>query len=99
MIEVIENAGQDIPAEIVACGPGAPAYLVIDPSEGTAQGRVAVEEQVRNSYRKGSCIIFVGVHKLPDGRIVSVGQSFDPRLAQDDLTPREREIVFGKEKT
>lgn len=83
MIQVIENAGQEIPAEIVACGQeGAPAYLIVDPTQGSARARASVEDEIRAGYKKGSNIIFVGNHVLPDGRIVSVGKTVDPLIGQ-----------------
>lgn len=99
MIQVIENAGQEIPAEIVACGPRdlAPAYLIVDPKQGSAFGRARVEEEIRANYKRGAMvsvetgrvvnIIFIGHHVLPDGRIVSVGQKVDPIIAQMRLKP------------
>lgn len=87
MIQVIDNNGQEIPAEIVACGPRdlAPAYLIIDPKQGSAEGRVMAEEEIRASYKRGANIIFTGHHVLSDGRIVSVGMEVDPIIAQMGL--------------
>lgn len=72
MVQVIESTGP-VPPEISACGEGAPAYLVVDPGQGSEQGRLAVEEQLRDGYRSTQCIVFIGYHKLDDGRVVSVG--------------------------
>lgn len=104
MIQVIEMIAPDgtpiegatCPPEIAACGKGAPAYLVIDPSKGNSQGRAMVEEEMRNAYKKGSCIVFMGNHKLPDGRVVSVGKKIDPLVAHWDMTRDEQLIVFGR---
>ncbi len=83
MIQVIENGDSvKIPDEIAKlCGSDAPAYLIINPEEGNITSRAEVEQQIRNNYKKGACIIFNGRYKLPDGRIVSVGQKIDPIIA------------------
>ncbi len=73
MIRVYESTGE-IPEDIARCGPGAPAYLVIDPSKGTALSRAEVEREIRAGYRKGSSILFGDEHTLDDGRIVHVGE-------------------------
>ena len=88
MIQVIENGdGVEIPAEIAElCGSDAPAYLIINPKEGSPHSRAEGEQEIRNGYKKGSCIIFIGNHQLADGRIVSVGQKIDPLIAEIDLT-------------
>ncbi len=76
MVQVIESTGP-VPPEISAFGEG-PAYLVIDPNQGSVQGRSQVEREIRLHYQDCMNIVFVGNHKLPDGRIVSVGQEIDP---------------------
>ena len=84
MIAVYESTG-DVPEDVAAVSPGAPAYLVIDSSrQGSESGAVAraeIEQEIRNSYKRGANIIFVGREKLGDGRIVCVGQKIDPLLA------------------
>lgn len=79
MIQVIESTGP-VPPEIEQCGPGAPAYMIFDPGEGHIEARIQIEAQLRHAYR-GEGIIFVGNHRLDDGRVVSVGQKINPLLA------------------
>lgn len=86
MIEVIESTGP-VPPEIEAYGP-APAYLVVDLGQGSPQGRADTEDEIRRVYKQGMNIIFMGNHKLKDGRIVSVGMTIDPLVAQMSLVPR-----------
>lgn len=68
--------------EIAALGNSdTPAYLVIDPSQGSAVTRARIEAELRRGYKKGSNIIFGTRHELSGGRIVYVGQFVDPLVA------------------
>ncbi len=82
-VEVIEwsSSSHPVPSLIESCAPGAPAYLILDPNQGSVEDRMAAEAGMRRCYKRDRHIIFTRKHKLADGRVVSVGSTVDPLVA------------------
>ncbi len=81
MIQVFEtdrmrettNQTVKIPPEIVELAPDALAYLVIEPSNASAETQADCEMRLRKVYKVHYQIIFAGQRILDDGRIVYIG--------------------------
>lgn len=82
IVQVIEKTEDlTIPNEIAQFGrEDTPAYMIIDTLQGSSTSRAKIEMEMRTIYKRGHLIVFVSKHKLPDGRIVYVGEKLEPLL-------------------
>ncbi len=77
-IEVIE--GQHASAAVRALSPGAPCFIVVDPSEGSLTGREEAMQMIRRNYMEIAKINFTQCATRVNGKIIHVGEKVDPLI-------------------